>query len=317
MLSPILLLVACVPAPQDGPLGAEVRAGVLAALADGRGAWGYELELREYDVEYGCDLGRALLAHLERAEPAEDGAALDAIDLLEESADVGVGRSPVTEVSILHARVLEAGARRLLERRSPMGEVLDVVVEDGERRARYEPARGVVVLGPRLEGGGLEGGAADEAPVPTQGPWLRALEGTRWRPAPGGHGWLAALDRDGRRLDLTFDLAAGEAGGPPCRAVATYHGVRDLTREALLLGWEREGERWFLAESVRITAGDEALRVRHARRSKPRRALDEDDVVLEVPPPEAVELASTAAWRSFRRREAVPPEWRDLVRVRD
>ena len=313
MLTPLLLLAAAGPA-QTG--GGAPRAEVLELLERGRAPSVYELELRVFEVEYGCELGRALVAHLERREPATAASAPEAVDFIEESADIEFGESPVRELTgdARHVRIWDGGSRRLEESLDAEGERTGATLIDGDRRAVHVPERRALQLGPRGEAASIEATEADMFPVPTAGPWLRALERTTWdRVAPRG-GWRAAMDRDGRRLDVTFDVEAGEAPLPH-RAVATYFGVASITNEAVLLSWERVKGRPFLTDSLRITPGEESLVVRHARRSAPRFDLDASDVKLVVPRPETVEIASSPGWQSFRRREAVPREWRDLIVV--
>lgn len=313
MLTPLLLLAAAAPLQTGGD---APRARVLELLERGRAPLAYELELRVFEVEYGCELGRALVAHLEREEPATAESALDAIDFIEESADIEFGESPVRELTdrARRARIWDAGSRRMEELLDADGERTGATLIDGDRRAVHVGERNALQLGPRGETAPIEATEADLFPVPTKGPWLRALERTRWSLASPVEGWRAAMDRDGRRLDVTFDVEAGEIPLPH-RAVATYHGVASRTNEAVLLSWVRKKGRPFLADSLRITAGEDSLVVRHARRSAPRFDLAPSDVKLIVPRLEAVEVASSPGWQSFRRREVLPREWRDLIVV--
>lgn len=320
MLTPLLLLSCAAPVQAGAPAPTAAadapRAQVLELLQRGREACAYELELRVFEVEYGCDLGRALVAHLERQEPAEAESALDAIDFIEEAADIEFGESPVRELEdrARRVRVWDGGARRMEELLNEEGERIGATLIDEDRRAVYVAARDALQLGPRGDAAPIEATEADMFPVPTAGPWLRALGRTAWKRVQPGEAWRAAMDRDGRRLDVTFDLAEGEQPLPH-RAVATYYGVRRNTNEAVLFGWEEHKGRAFLAESLRITPGEDTIVVRHARRSAPRFGLQAADVKLVVPRPEAVEIASSPGWQSFRRREAVPREWRDLIVV--
>lgn len=314
MLTPLLLLAAAAPL-QTG--GEAPRARVLELLERGRAPLAYELELRVFEVEYGCELGRTLVGHLEREEPATAESALDAIDFIEESADIEFGESPVRELTgrARRARIWDGGSRRMEELLDADGERTGATLIDGDRRAVHVGERGALQLGPRGAAAAIEATDADFFPVPTEGPWLRALERTEWDRVSPGEGWRAAMDRDGRRLDVTFDIAAGEQPLPH-RAVATYFGVASSTNEAVLLSWEQRKGRPFLKDSLRITPGEESLVVRHARRSAPRFDLRPSDVKLVVPRPEAVEIASSPGWQSFRRREVVPREWRDLIVVK-
>ena len=313
MLVPLLLLSAVAPLQADGD---APRAQVLGLLERGRAPSAYELEVRVFEVEYGCELGRALAAHLERGEPATAESALDAIDFIEESADIEFGESPVRELTgrARTVRIWDGGSRRMEERLDDDGERTGATLLDGDRRAVHVCERNALQLGPKGEAASIEAAEADMFPVPTAGPWLRALGRTGWERVSPGMGWRAAMDRDGRRLDVVFDVAAGELPLPH-RAVATYYGVASSTNEAVLLSWERHEDRLFLADSLRITPGKEALVVRHARRSAPRFDLEPSDIKLVVPRPEAVEIASSPGWQSFRRREVVPREWRDLIVV--
>lgn len=313
MLTALILLAAVTPLQAGGD---TPRAEVLGLLERGRAPSMYELQVRVFEVEYGCELGRALVAHLERGEPATAESALDAIDFIEESADIEFGESPVRELTgrARHVRIWDGGSRRMEELLDDDGERTGATLVDGDRRAVHFRERNALQLGPRGESASIESTEADMFPVPTAGPWLRALGRTRWERVSPGMSWRAAMDRDGRRLDVVFDVAAGELPLPH-RAVATYYGVASSTNEGVLLSWERHEDRPFLADSLRITPGEEALVVRHARRSAPRFDLEPSDVKLVVPRPEAVEIASSPGWQSFRRREVVPREWRDLIVV--
>lgn len=319
MLSAILVLSAAAPA-QAGPTqtapDSTPRECVLELLEESRKPCAYDLELRLFEVDYGCDLGRALMAHVERSDAASAEAALDAIDFIEESADVDTADAPVREFEdrARRSRVWDGGSRRMVETLGPDGARLSATLIDGERRARYVAARDALQLGPLGEAPALAATETDLFPVPARGPWLRALERTTWIEIEPGNAWRAAMDRDGRRLDVTFDLS-GDEGQVPHRAVATYYGVRSTSYEAVLLSWEEVDGQLFLAESVRITPGDDSIVVRHARRSAPRFNLSAKDVRLSIPRPEAVEIASSPGWRSFRRREMVPREWRDLISI--
>ena len=166
----------------------------------------------------------------------------------------------------------------------------------GARRPPSRPPRPTCSPSPpRAPGSARWDGRGVETPLAGDG--LARRDGPRWPAARRG------LRRRGRSAPL------------PHRAVATYYGVASSTNEAVLLSWERHEDRPFLTDSLRITPGEDA-----------RSSFDTRAGALPVRPrtlgrqagraaARGRGIASSPGWQSFRRREVVPREWRDLIVV--
>ena len=164
-------------------------------------------------------------------------------------------------------------------------------------------------------------------PLPIGGDWKPAFEMSEWTRADAdtpGH-VIAHIDRQGRRIDLHIDFAVGTSqelsadAALPVRARAEIKGrSRSNTGQGtpiVLLAWSSEHPKPFITDILDIDLQEDVIRVTHVRRSDPRFDVEEAEVKLTVPLPNSVSIARNAEWSAFRRKDALPVAWRDLVAI--
>lgn len=328
MLIPIAIALGAVtgravPAVQESFPRATQRA-VLGAISGALSSMSFEVEERAYRVDLGCELGRELKRHLNGKAEVNGDSLAELIEFIQECADTEEENATASEVtdSHRHYRTTLAGTRHLHEALDARGDLAWAMLVDGDRQVRYEAETGALRVGPREPKMTLVGTPDHMAPLPIKGPWFDAMARTDWteRPSKSGRRVLAPLDRDGRRLDIALDLpedTQAESAVLPHRVVATYYGVRTNGGEANLFAWSTELGAPFLTDTLKISPGDEVIEVRHVVRTAPTFGVRPKEVRLSIPRPGAVEVAGSAGWSSFRRREVLPREWKDLVEIRD
>ncbi len=331
MLIPLAIALGALagPGPEDAqePVPRALRSAILESISSASAPMSFEVEERMYRVDLGCELGRQLVAHLNGRAPATEDSLADLVEFIEECTDTDDADAIAVEVpdSFRHYRTTGAGTRRLHEALDDEGQLVWAMLVDGDRQVRFEAEGGSLRVGPkepvkRARNATMAGTREHMAPLPISGPWFQAMARTEWvaRPSKSGKRVLAPLDRDGRRLDIALDYpvdAAEDSALLPHRVVATYYGVRTNGGEANLFAWSNAEGGPFLTDTLRITRGEDVIEVRHVTRSSPTFGVRPKEVRLVIPRPGAVEVASNAGWSSFRRREVLPKEWKDLVEI--
>lgn len=301
---------------------------VLESISGALAPMSFEVEERVYRVDLGCELGRELQRHLTGKANVNGDSLEELVEFIQECADTDDEDATASEVTngYRHYRDTHAGTRRLHEALDARGDLAWAMLVDGDRQARFEAEAGSLRVGPREPKMPMVGTREHMAPLPVSGPWFEAMARSQWtvRPSKSGRRVLASLDRDGRRLDIALDLseatteeAAEEPAMLPHRVVATYYGVRTNGGEANLFAWSNDLGVPFLTDTLKISPGEEVIEVRHVLRTSPTFGVRAKEVRLSIPRPGAVEVASSAGWSSFRRREVLPNEWKDLIDIGD
>ena len=324
----LVSLTATLPAQDVVPEG--VRERVVTALDAANDPVTYEFRRQIYYVDYGCALGRSLVGHVDGTSPVVEDLVGDLLDFIAECADTDDRASAVlTDLGGEFVRVTAAGDRYLEEFIGPDGSVANATIHSGERKAVYVAKQDAVRLGTTKEVDIFTDPVDWLWPLPVGGEWKPAFDKSEWsRPSADAPGHVIAhIDRQGRRIDLHIDFAVSSSreldttATLPVRARAetTGRSTRGGSAAApiVLIAWATDVPKPFITDIVNINLQEDVIRVTHVRRSDPRFDIEEVDVKLSVPRPNSVSIARNSDWSAFRRKDALPVAWRDLVSIED